>query len=197
MTPASFWIKLSFFCGDAKPGDTRNETGRHPGWNRATPRNGTGRPRNGTGRHPEWNRSTPGMEPVDARNGTGEPVQFFFWPARKLSVTTVKSVKRPGSEKERQKRQFCSLCGGCSSSMFCVSYRPCFERCPRIWYFAGLQILGLRGARTYNLWSSEVLANRPCAGFGATREACERLERPANQLGSDLWACEQPGRPAS
>ena len=98
-----------------------------------------------------------------------------------------------------------SLCGGCSSSMFCVSYRPCFERYPRIWYFAGLQILGLRGARTYNLWSSKMLANRPCAGFGATPEACERLERPANQLGSDLglraarkacklgsdlWACE-------
>ena len=161
-----------------------------PEWNRSTP---------------EWNRSTPGMEPVDTRNGTGRRPAwnrrassvFFFWPARKLSVKTVKSVKRPGSEKERQKRQFCSLCGGCSSSMFCVSYRPCFERCPRIWYFAGLQILGLRGARTYNLWSSEVLANRPCAGFGATREACERLERPANQLGSDLWACEQPGRPAS
>ena len=173
-----------------KPGDTRDGTVRHPGMEPVDPGMEPVDTRNGTGRHPEWNRSTPGMEPASQ-------FSFFFWPARKLSVKTVKSVKRPGSEKERQKRQFCSLCGGCSSSMFCVSYRPCFERCPRIWYFAGLQILGLRGARTYNLWSSEVLANRPCAGFGATREACERLERPANQLGSDLWACEQPGRPAS
>ena len=166
-----------------KPGDTRDGTVRHPGMEPVDPGMEPVDTRNGTGRHPEWNRSTPGMEPAS---------QFSFFSGQPGSCLSKlsKVSNDPGGEKERQKRQFCSLCGGCSSSMFCVSYRPCFERCPRIWYFAGLQILGLRGARTYNLWSSEVLANRPCAGFGATREACERLERPANQLGSDLWACE-------
>ena len=39
------------------------------------------------------------------------------------------------------------------------------------------------------LEGSKVLANRPCTGFGATREACERVGGPAS-LGSDLWACE-------
>ena len=67
-----------------------------PEWNRSTP---------------EWNRSTPGMEPVDTRNGTGRRPEwnrrassvFFFWPARKLSVKTVKSVKRPGGRKRASK----------------------------------------------------------------------------------------------
>ena len=36
---------------------------------------------------------------------------------------------------------YTSLWGGCSQPLFCVSYRPCFEECPRIWYFAGLSIL--------------------------------------------------------
>ena len=56
---------------------------------------------------------------------------------------------------------FCSLWGGCSQAPLCVSYRPCFEGCPRIWYFARLQILGLRSARTRNLRGSQ--------GFKASR----------------------------
>ena len=36
-------------------------------------------------------------------------------------------------------------------------------------------ILNLRGARTYNLWGSKVLANRACAGFEATRASRKRF----------------------
>ena len=137
------------------------------------------------------------MEPVDARNGTGEPVQFFFLASPEVVCQNCQKCQTTWERKRASKASILlSLWRVFQFHVLC-QLQACFERCPRIWYFAGLQILGLRGARTYNLWSSEVLANRPCAGFGATREACERLERPANQLGSDLWACEQPGRPAS
>ncbi|CAE7890251.1 pfh1, partial [Symbiodinium necroappetens] len=54
----------SELLSDAKPGETRDQTGRHPEWNRERPgikpgdtRNGTGHTRDGTGRHPGWNRA--------------------------------------------------------------------------------------------------------------------------------------------
>ena len=47
--------------------------------------------------------------------------------------------------------------------------------------FMGLQILGLRGARTCNLWGAKVFANRAYAGFGATRE-CEGEARKACEV---------------
>ena len=79
-----------------KPGDTRDGTVRHPGMEPVDPGMEPVDTRNGTGRHPEWNRSTPGMEPASQ-------FSFFFWPARKLSVKTVKSVKRPGGRKRASK----------------------------------------------------------------------------------------------
>ena len=104
--------------------------------------------------------------------------------ARNLPVKTVKSVKRPGSEKERQKRQFCSLWGGCSSSMFCVGYRPRFETWVRIRHFAGLSILQCAGRSSSNLWCSKMLAKSlqtalrgpPASNFAGLRLANQHLQ---------------------
>ena len=110
--------------------------------------------------------------------------------ARNLSVKTVKSVKRPGSEKGHQKRQFCSLWGGCSSSMFCVGYRPRFETWVRIRHFAGLSILQCAGRSSSNLWCSKMLAKSlqtalrgpPASNFAGLRLANQHL-----QASEDFW----------
>ena len=96
---------------------------------------------------------------------------IIFGPAWGLSFLSFPSA----CTQKSQFKSFCSLWGGCSQSPFCVGYRPRFEGCPRIWYFAGLQIVGLGGARAHNLWGSEVLANRVRAGSEGNRTACERL----------------------
>ena len=79
-----------FFVGDAKPGDTRNETGRHPGWNRATPGMKPGDTRDGTGRHP--GRSTPSVY-----TQTSQLVNYLFFifgQARGLSFLSFVSFLR-------------------------------------------------------------------------------------------------------
>ena len=121
------------------------------------------------------------------------------------SINSINSAKRtfPARpfERRNQFHQFASLWGGCFQLLFCVSYRPCFEACQRIGYFAGLPIVGLRGARAHNLWGSRMLANRVHAGSGATREAYERRKEAWELPGSDLGglgaARKRFGRPAS
>ena len=72
------------------------------------------RPRIQTGRAPGSNRASPGFKPGEPRDQTRRAPGSNQASPRKR---TVKSVKRRGARKERQKRQFCqvrSLCGGCS-----------------------------------------------------------------------------------
>ena len=47
-------------------------------------------------------------------------------------------------------------CGGCSSSMSWVGYRPRFETWVRIPHFPGLSILQRAGWSSSNLWGSKV-----------------------------------------
>ena len=77
-----------------------------------------------------------------------------------------------------------SLWGGCSSSMFCVGYRPRFETWVRIRHFAGLSILQCAGRSSSNLWCSKMLAKSlqtalrgpPASNFAGLRLANQHLQ---------------------
>ena len=106
-----------------------------------------------------------------ALSGEGVPVpcSVSATGSPNLSVKTVKNVKRPGSEKGHQ--------SVCSSSMFCVGYRPRFETWVRIRHFAGLSILQCAGRSSSNLWCSKMLAKSLQTALRgpqpATSQACD------------------------
>ena len=109
-----------------------------------------------------------------------QPSQLSFFsgqPGTWLSKLS-KVSNDPGGEKERQKHQFCSLWEGCSSSMFCVGYRPSFETWVRIRHFAGLSIPQRAGPSSSNLWGSKVLAKSLQTAF---RGPPASIRRPATR----------------